>query len=420
MGGEVPELGVLGRLVRPRLGDQPGGVAADVDQGAHPTELRLEPPTRVVEGLMVPLGQHRGELRGGGGGDGCALGQEHLQEAPLHLARRPRSGVARCPLGCPGPPNRRVDQPHGLAPSSAVGGLGLRGNEVAHGDVDDDGGVIRRGLSFAGLAVHVGVSHRGGEGSVGVDEVDAHALVLVEHAGPEVPVGERVVVLQRPRHHVGESQRPEGGQGLTLRRGDMRGVGELGRVPHVRVGGRDVEVAADRQGPIVGQLGGEDLAQRGQPLEFVGVVGMVRFTAVGHVHRPHPHPGAGGRHGPGFRLGEPRPARQPLDHVREADPRQQRHPVPATQPMARDLVAQGVDDAGGEVGVSALRLLQAHHVRGGLLEPLHQPRHAGGHRVDVPRRDPHRPSSRSVFDVHRRGAQRSLSAWASAWASRRL
>jgi hypothetical protein len=40
----------------------------------------------------------------------------------------------------------------------------------------------------------------------------------------------------------------------------MRRVRELGGVPHVRVGRSDVEVAADGQRPIVGEVTGDDLS----------------------------------------------------------------------------------------------------------------------------------------------------------------
>src|SRR5207249_1574818 len=47
----------------------------------------------------------------------------------------------------------------------------------------------------------------------------------------------------------------------------------------------------------------------------------------------------------------------------------------------------------GELVLGAFRFLQAHHVRANRREPLEQARQPGGHRVDVPGRDPHAPSS---------------------------
>jgi hypothetical protein len=167
-------------------------------------------------------------------------------------------------------------------------------------------------------------------------------------------------------------------------------VRELGGVPHVSIGRSHVEVAADCQRPVVAQLTGEDLAQGAQPLEFVGVVRMLGLTAVRHVDRPQPHAGAGRSDRPGLRLGEARLARQPLDDLGESDARRQRHPIPATQAVDSDLVAQGLNGVVGELVVGALGLLHAHHVGADLLQPLDEAGNAGGDRVDVPGRDPHR------------------------------
>src|SRR3954467_8023990 len=70
-------------------------------------------------------------------------------------------------------------------------------------EVDDHRSVVGRPLALAGLAVDVGVAHPVRERRRRVDEVYAHAHVLVEHAGPVVPIRVRGVVLHRPRHHVG-------------------------------------------------------------------------------------------------------------------------------------------------------------------------------------------------------------------------
>ena len=82
------------------------------------------------------------------------------------------------------------------------------------------------------------------------DEVDPHSLVPVERAGPVVPPAEQPVLVVEPPEHVDQTPRLAVGQGVTLGWLTWVIAHELGRVPHVAVLGRHVEVAAHGHRPI--------------------------------------------------------------------------------------------------------------------------------------------------------------------------
>src|SRR3954469_1239236 len=80
--------------------------------------------------------------------------------------------------------------------------------------IDDHRRVVARSLALAGVPVDVRILDGLGGWVARVDEVDAHAHVLVEHAGTVVPVGVRRVVLHRARDDVGQTQRAKLGERL--------------------------------------------------------------------------------------------------------------------------------------------------------------------------------------------------------------
>ena len=149
--------------------------------------------------------------------------------------------------------------------------------------------MIGRQLALAGVAVDEPPLHVLGQRLAHQHEVDAHAPVVVEVAGPVVPVREQLVGvgIEQPE---GVLQAPvlEAGDGVALGLGDVGRPDEGGRVPHVAVLGRHVEVAAHDHG-LIG-VGGvlEVRPHPVEPRELVLVVVAVDGAAVGHVHARHP------------------------------------------------------------------------------------------------------------------------------------
>ena len=113
--------------------------------------------------------------------------------------------------------------------------------------VNHHGRMVGGALALAGLAVHVGAGHPVDDRLGRVHQVDAHAHVLRERAGPVVPVGEGMRSLHRGRHHVVQAEGAQVGQRLALGRRDVGGADEHRRVPDVRVGRCHVEVTARDQ-----------------------------------------------------------------------------------------------------------------------------------------------------------------------------
>ena len=86
------------------------------------------------------------------------------------------------------------------------------------------------------------------------------------------------------------STRGEGSEGFALGGRHVRGALEGAHVPHVLVQGCDVPVADEGDaGPGILQPAAPLLGEVCQPLEFIGVVRVGEFAAVGHVQAPDRH-----------------------------------------------------------------------------------------------------------------------------------
>src|SRR6202011_2925890 len=92
------------------------------------------------------------------------------------------------------------------------------------------------------------------------NQVDAHALAFMEHAGPVVPIREWLA-LERPWLNVDEPELDERRHCPALGRGDVGGPHECRRVPHVVVSRRDVEVTAYREAGRFRRIRGQRVAQ---------------------------------------------------------------------------------------------------------------------------------------------------------------
>jgi hypothetical protein len=109
---------------------------------------------------------------------------------------------------------------------------------------------------------------------------------------------------------------------------------------------------------------------------------IVRGAPVGHVHRPHPQRSAAGCDGAGLqrvRVGKTRVARKTAGDIVQADSRTYGGAVPAPRAMVGHGVAERSDGVHRERVGADLGLLQADHVRRGLLQPFHQPGQPGQH-----------------------------------------
>src|SRR5215213_10048664 len=83
-------------------------------------------------------------------------------------------------------------------------------------EVDDDRGVIRGALALARLAVHHRILDGAGQIGRGVDQIDAHPHVFVEHSRTVIPIGERTIPFQGTGGDVGEAETSDLFQRLTL------------------------------------------------------------------------------------------------------------------------------------------------------------------------------------------------------------
>ena len=99
---------------------------------------------------------------------------------------------------------------------------------------------------------------------------------------------------------------------------------------------------------------------------------------------------------------------EPAVDVLEADPAQHGDAVPAAVAVVRGLVAERRrTPARGNAVVGLLGLLHAQNIGLVRVDPVEDPRHASGERVDVPSRQAHRPGH-SVHDTNRRSASHAV------------
>ena len=130
-------------------------------------------------------------------------------------------------------------------------------------------------------------------------------------------------------------------------------------------------------------------AEAFEPHEFVEVVRIVECSPVGNIDRPASDASAGRGDEAGLiERGRDRATETPL-HIVDADPTGDRNTVPVVDAVVNDVVARLGEGIERKVVVTALGLLQEHHVD----RPVGRPRNdlidPGADRVDVPRGDPH-------------------------------
>ncbi len=268
-------------------------------------------------------------------------------------------------------------------------GVGAGGS--GSGQLDDQRRVVRRLLALAGVAVDQRPLNALADGRRAQHQVDPHADPLVEVARPVVPPREHALgVGVHVAEDVGEAPVEQLPQRLALGLAHVGGVDELGDVPHVGVGRGDVEVAA--QSDVAGGVGHrvEVADEPVEPPELVLVVLVVEGAPVGDVRAHHADPAAGGGDQAGLRI-RVRPVAEPQHHVVDADAADDGHAVPPAFAVVDAVVAEGREGHGRERRVSELRLLHAQHVGLALGQPRLHPLLAGVQRVDVPRREAHRP-----------------------------
>ncbi len=259
--------------------------------------------------------------------------------------------------------------------------------------------MVRCARTLAGRPVHPDRPYPLGNRGAGKGEIDAHALVLGEHQRPVVPVGEDLFVRPPCARDVHQAEVGQSSQGLAFGVGDVGGVDEVGRVPHVGVGGSDVEITAGeyrrgRQGLF------QACPQRGEPRDLVGVVRIVHRPPVGHIKRPDPDAATRRGQCPRFWLREAGTIGEPAFDVAQADPGEDRYPVPPAVSVMCDGVAAAEEifiEELEEGVVGELGLLEADHVRLDSVQPFDQTRLPCLRRVDVPCRYPHHPTLASIL-----------------------
>jgi len=188
-------------------------------------------------------------------------------------------------------------------------------------------------------------------------------------------------------HHVAQAPVVERLQFLALGRAHMGGTFEGFRVPHVDVGGRNVEVASHHE-RVAGLGDRSDMdSELVEPAQLVLVVLVVERAAVGHVHRHHFHAAAVG--GDDARLGIGLARREVGARIVETHLRHDGHAVPLALTEVRRVVSHLAESERWEHFVGHLRLLHQEHVGLHVVHPLLHARQPRFQRVHVPRGDQH-------------------------------
>ena len=116
----------------------------------------------------------------------------------------------------------------------------------------------------------------------------------------------------------------------------------LGSVPHIYVGGRNVEIATDGDGLVGFAVLLEVYAEPFQPGELVGVVVVVEGASVGYVHRGAAHSAAGGGQHASVAVGLAA-VRKVGDHVVDADAGQNSDTVPLSLAVMSGLITERLE-----------------------------------------------------------------------------
>ena len=135
-------------------------------------------------------------------------------------------------------------------------------------------------------------------------QVDAHALVLVEVAGPVVPPAEEA---RDARVELAEGVgKPQASSSASAARSSgwtcVDPTYVAGSYTSMSAGAM-LKSPATHVAGAVAALGLDVRPQPGQPAQLVGVVLVADLAAVGHVGRRHPHAAAGGADQPGLGVG---------------------------------------------------------------------------------------------------------------------
>jgi hypothetical protein len=127
--------------------------------------------------------------------------------------------------------------------------------------------------------------------------VDAQPAVAPEAEVAVVPPAVALGRLREQAVRVGQAQRDQGAQVVTLLLGAVDGVLQTDRVPHVVVVERDVVVAHQHQAGMVLQFGAHPVAQGLEPVHLVVELVAARCLAVREIGADHPHAvDRGGQH----------------------------------------------------------------------------------------------------------------------------
>ena len=248
--------------------------------------------------------------------------------------------------------------------------------------------MVARKLAFASVAVDENSMGSGPHRSRTENEIDSHALAFVEVAISIVPPGVEAFGIVMFAKGVGHSPCFQSSQTFPFRRRGVCHADKARRVIHVAIIWGDIEIAYD--GNVLGGVcvGFKVALQPVEPLQLVGVVVVVEASSVGHVTRCNTDPATccpqDACVGVGFasigKVGT---------NVIEADPRQNRNPVPLPLAVMSALVTHVVKRLVRKVVVSKFGFLQTQDVGLKRRYPLLNPVHPSVQGVDVPRDESH-------------------------------
>src|SRR5690606_21908424 len=218
------------------------------------------------------------------------------------------------------------------------------------------------------------------------DQVDPEAQVAAKGRRPVIPPAESAFRLLELAERVVETELEDAAERRSLGGRAVDLALPRGRVVHVPVLGRDVEIADDDEALVAIELARELRAKRLEPLKLVDVFLRLEALTVRHVEPIDPHAAHGrAEHAP-LRVFE---SIELGNDILERLPREERDAVVGGLAVRDRPVAELGEHVGGELLVRELRLLKREHVGPMLVQPGDHVLEPDAQAIDVPSRDSH-------------------------------
>jgi MFS family permease len=216
------------------------------------------------------------------------------------------------------------------------------------------------------------------------------AVGFIEVAAP-IPPGERRPIRIMLSHDINQptvdkaAVRSPFGWACEVSLPILRGV------PHVLIGGRDVQIGQQHHITEVVDLRGHDMAQKLEPGQLEPVCVGTDLSPVRRVDRVHAHAVDGGRHQPRLVKRRHRAGHATL-HIRHGQSGGEGYSPISGTAMHRHLIAQRSESLPGKGPVLTHNFLQRNHVGLRGRQPGEDSPLMGPDRVDVPGRKQHSTS----------------------------